>query len=208
MGFSGTSWSDLVDSVSGLPVLDAPVPDVVDQLADVVMLFDTMVPDVELVIEVPKIILDQVSQRSSLRAPQLAEQLVEVPVLLSRVRPSCRPSSGRRPWHWPGALLVARGSTLVDHVGPTGGRRAHATVAPARGTHRQPRAVKQILGAAPVPQIQDQFVDVEAPVVDVPVTVLHMFQQFYEFDILVPQIQFIDGVLDTAVVPQRQVRTV
>ena len=41
-----------------------------------------MVPDVEQVIEVPKIILDQVSQRSSLHDPQRAEQLVEVPTIL------------------------------------------------------------------------------------------------------------------------------
>ena len=71
----------IVDSVPGMPVLDAPVPQG-KQLADVLMLFDTMVPDVEQVIEVPKIILDQVSQRSSLRDPQLAEQLVEVPTIL------------------------------------------------------------------------------------------------------------------------------
>ena len=45
------------------------------------MLFDTMVPDVEQVLEVPKIILDQVSKSSSLQDPQLAEQLVEVPTI-------------------------------------------------------------------------------------------------------------------------------
>ena len=56
----------IVDSVPGLSVLGAPVPQE-KQLADVLMLFDTMMPDVEQVIEVPKIILDQVSQRSSLR---------------------------------------------------------------------------------------------------------------------------------------------
>ena len=39
--------------------------------------------------------------------------------------PWCR-ASGRRSWHWPGMLLVARGSTFVNHVGPTGGWRAHA----------------------------------------------------------------------------------
>ena len=41
----------IVDSVPGMPVLDAPVPQG-KQLADVLMLFDTMVPDVEQVIEV------------------------------------------------------------------------------------------------------------------------------------------------------------
>ena len=43
-------------------------------------------------------------------------------------------------------------------------------------------------------------------VMDVPVNMLHKFQQFYEFDILVAQ--FIDRVLDIAVMPLRQVRKV
>ena len=56
---------------------------------------------------------------------------------------------------------------------------------------------KQILGSAGVDQT-----------VDVPVTMLHKFQQFHEFGILVPQLQFIDTVLDISVLPQRQVRPV
>ena len=64
-------------------ILDDPVPQTVEQLADVLKLFDTQSP-VEQVIDVPKIILDQVSQRSSLRVPKLAEELVEVPVPSSR----------------------------------------------------------------------------------------------------------------------------
>ena len=43
---------------------------------------------------------------------------------------------------------------------------------------------------------------------DVPVNMQLKFQQFYEFDILVPQFQFIVRVLDISAVPQRQVRTV
>ena len=44
------------------------------------------------------------------------------------------------------------------------------------------------------------------PVVDVPVNMQLKFQQFCEFDIPVPQIQFIVRVLDISVVPQRQVQ--
>ena len=40
---------------------------------------DKLVPDVEQVIEVPKIILHTIPQRSSLLKPQMAEQLVDVP---------------------------------------------------------------------------------------------------------------------------------
>ena len=42
-------------------------------------ILDNLVPDVEQVIEVPKILPHTVPQRSSLQAPQTAEQLVAVP---------------------------------------------------------------------------------------------------------------------------------
>ena len=65
---------------------------------------------------------------------------------------------------------------------------------------------------APGPQIQEQIVAKDAlgtPVADVPVTVLHKFQQTKLFENLeVPLFQFIDRVLDMAGMPQRQVRTV
>ena len=58
-----------VVSAPGLQILDVPVPQMEDQLVDVFK-----------VIEVPKIFLhDTFPQRSVLRRPQLAEQLVEVP---------------------------------------------------------------------------------------------------------------------------------
>ena len=40
-------------------------------------------PSVEQVIAVPKLSLDRISQRSAVRRPQTAEQLVEVPTVLS-----------------------------------------------------------------------------------------------------------------------------
>ena len=59
---------------------DAPVPQMVDQLVDVLKLFDNSVP--EQVIDVPKISQDAIPQRTVLCEPQLAEQLVEVPTPL------------------------------------------------------------------------------------------------------------------------------
>ena len=64
--------------------LDAPVPQTVDQLADILKFFDTFLPAVpEQVIEVPKILEDNIPQRTVLCEPQLAEQLVEVPTVVS-----------------------------------------------------------------------------------------------------------------------------
>ena len=69
----------LVEPVRGVPVLDAPVPQMVDQLVDVLKIFDRGLT--EQVIEVPKVTLqDVVPQHAVLRVPQLAEQLVDVPV--------------------------------------------------------------------------------------------------------------------------------
>ena len=60
-------------------ILDAPVPQTVDQLVEVLRPFDTMAP--EQVIDVPKITSqDAIPQRAVLRVPQVAEQLVDEPV--------------------------------------------------------------------------------------------------------------------------------
>ena len=64
-------------------VLDIPVPQVVEQLLEVFRL-DIEVP--EQVIEVPKISRDCTQERlvdCDLRHPQMAEQLMEVPTVLS-----------------------------------------------------------------------------------------------------------------------------
>ena len=60
-----------------------------------------------------------------------------------------------------------------------------------------------MLGAAPAPKIQEQI----AAVVAVDLSTSPKFQQFYEFDILVLQIQFV-RVLDMSVMQQRQLRAV
>ena len=72
----------MIESFVPVPMLDhdAPVPQTVDQLVDVLKLFDNSVP--EQVIDVPKISQDAIPQRTVLCEPQLAEQLVEVPTPL------------------------------------------------------------------------------------------------------------------------------
>ena len=64
--------------------LDAPVLQMVEQLPDVHHLFATCLPVVaEQVIEVPKILLENIPSRRLCRDTQLAEQLVEVPTVVS-----------------------------------------------------------------------------------------------------------------------------
>ena len=63
-------------------ILDAPVPQTVEQLPDVFQFFDTLTTDPEQVIEVPKIFPEDVPMCVVLRDPQLVEQLVEVPTIV------------------------------------------------------------------------------------------------------------------------------
>ena len=64
-------------------ILDIPVPQLVDQLADVMRFFDTLQLVPEQAIEVPEILLDDVPVRTPVRDTQLVEQLVEVPTIVS-----------------------------------------------------------------------------------------------------------------------------
>ena len=64
-------------------ILDAPVPQLVEQLPDVLRFFDRFATVPEQVIAVPKIFIESVPPRAFLRATQLAEQLVEVPTIIS-----------------------------------------------------------------------------------------------------------------------------
>ena len=69
----------IVDYVPVVPLLDAPVPQLVDKLEDVLKIVDLPVPEQE--IDVPKISsLSRPLLRRSLPVPQTAEQLVEVPL--------------------------------------------------------------------------------------------------------------------------------
>ena len=73
-----------VVSSPGLQILDAPLPQKVEQLLEVLRRLDIEVP--AQVIEVPKISQDSIRERlvdCDLRHPQMAEQLVEVPTVVS-----------------------------------------------------------------------------------------------------------------------------
>ena len=66
--------------------LDVPVPEMGEQLPNIVQFFAVQLPVVaEPVIEVPKIFLDKTPQRlgDALRQPQMVEQLVHVPTVVS-----------------------------------------------------------------------------------------------------------------------------
>ena len=65
-------------------VLDLPVPQMVDYVADALRILDF--PLAEQVIEVPKISCSPCPSRSLVPEPQSAEQLVEVPTVLSPLR--------------------------------------------------------------------------------------------------------------------------
>ena len=76
----------IVDFICYAPmvqILDAPVPQTVEQLPDILRFFDTLMPDPEQVVGVPKILPVDVPVRTAVREPQMAEQLVEVPTLVS-----------------------------------------------------------------------------------------------------------------------------
>ena len=75
--------ADLVCCAPLVQTLDAPVPPTVEQLQDVLQFFDRLSAVPEPVIEVPKIITEDVPMRAVLRATQLVEQLVEVPTIIS-----------------------------------------------------------------------------------------------------------------------------
>ena len=73
----------LADVVPMVQILDFPVPQMVEQLVDVFRFLDTLCPVPEQVIEVPKFVCPPRAARTVLCAPQLAEQLMEVPTLVS-----------------------------------------------------------------------------------------------------------------------------
>ena len=73
----------IVGAVPLVPLLDDHVPQMVEQLPDVMRFFDFLLPVPEQVIEVPKILLNDVPMRTAVRDTQLVEQLVEVPTIIS-----------------------------------------------------------------------------------------------------------------------------
>ena len=73
----------IVDTAPALPILDILVPLMGEQLVDVHRFFDALCPGAEQVIEVPKVLIDELPARTLVREPQLAEHLVEVPTIIS-----------------------------------------------------------------------------------------------------------------------------
>ena len=80
--------------------LDSPVPQKVEQLVAVLARFDAPIP--EQVIEVPKISCPPRFSRIVLRTPQMAEQLVEVPVpsVLEVTIMAPFVDTAGRTWYW------------------------------------------------------------------------------------------------------------
>ena len=79
---------DLGELAPSVQLLDLPVPQMVDQLVDILKIIAILLPAVdEQVIDVPKIIQDPTPQRLKPPEPQqLVEQLVEVPTVLTPTR--------------------------------------------------------------------------------------------------------------------------
>ena len=75
---------DLGELAPLVQILDLPVPQMVDYVADALRFLDF--PLAEQVIEVPKISCSPCPSRSLVPEPQSAEQLVEVPTVLSPLR--------------------------------------------------------------------------------------------------------------------------
>ena len=57
----------IVDAVLPVPFLDDPAPQMVEQLPDILQFFRALSPDPEQVIEVPKILPEDVSMRTAVR---------------------------------------------------------------------------------------------------------------------------------------------
>ena len=74
--------TDLVRVAPMVQILDALVPQTGEQLPHILSFFGALMPDTDQVIEVPKILLDDVPVRAAERDTQLGEQLVEVPTNL------------------------------------------------------------------------------------------------------------------------------
>ena len=111
---SGTPWTRS-STFLGYRPLDGPVPLMVEQLVDVLQLFDALIPVAEQVIDVPNIFIERIPPRTSVREPQLAEQLVEVPTIAggwrSQWRPGPRTAPVESPRTWTNEGNAARGAS-------------------------------------------------------------------------------------------------
>ena len=92
------TMEQLADVVPMVQILDTLVPQMVEQLPDVLRFLATLLPVPEQVIEVPKIVLDGVPVRTSVRDTQLVEHLVEVPTIVAADDGAARRHSSS--WTW------------------------------------------------------------------------------------------------------------
>ena len=112
-----------------VPVLDAPVPQTVDVMVEVLTCFDKP-SSVEQVVEMPTIdFLHRVPLRTVLRETQTVEQLVDVPVPQTALLALGTSATGVA---WRQMLATGRGGVLVA---------AAYFLAPPSGMDRQPRVV-------------------------------------------------------------------
>ena len=113
----------LVEPVREVPVLDTPVPQMVDQLVDALLHLDTPIPE-HAIFEVPKISCPSRFPRLALREPQKAEQLEEAPTLVSLVEVIEQPVDiPVRAWGGTGGrlqgFLPGQSSSSVEQIADT-----------------------------------------------------------------------------------------
>ena len=112
----------IIDVLPYVQVLDVPVPQMGNQLVDVLQKIDTLTP--EQVIEVPKILPERVPQRLvERRPPQKAEQLMQVPAVVSFVEQNVdipvrrgRGAQGGRQGFPPGLGSAQRAVELIVNI--------------------------------------------------------------------------------------------
>ena len=163
--------------------LDAPVLQMVEQLPDVHRFFASCLPVVaDQVIDVPKIILENIPSRRLCREPQLAGQLVEVPTILYLLKQKVytpvphggRGASGGLQGFLPGQCSSKRtANKIADILAPRSGLRRlqgflpeQSATAFGEADHRFP--------AASVEQIVDNYA--QDRVLRHPLTLQQIFQ--------------------------------
>ena len=117
----------IVDAVPGLPALDVPVPQMVDQPLVLLAAFDVLLP--EQVIEVPMMSTLTRCPRTVLSVPQTAEQLVDFPNVVSLIDVIRHPVEltvgggriGGLPGFLPGQSYSLSAEQIVDNPVPRRG---------------------------------------------------------------------------------------
>ena len=82
-GWTGTSWSTGSETCPFVQILDAPVPQLGNQVLELLQKIVSSLVEPVQVIEVPKMSMPTRCPRTVLSVPQTAEQLVDVPTIIS-----------------------------------------------------------------------------------------------------------------------------